>query len=74
MANDRDCIARPDYDTDVKRKRPYARRGQDWATQLRQRAKERALMDELGLSIDAAQPMDDQVEEEQDAETPQQSA
>jgi len=29
----------------------YARRGQDWETQLRQRAKELALMQELGLSI-----------------------
>jgi capsid protein len=28
----------------------YARRGQDWETQLRQRAKEIALMQELGLS------------------------
>ncbi len=27
----------------------YARRGQDWETQLRQRAKELALMNELGL-------------------------
>ena len=51
----------------------YARRGQDWETQLRQRAKERALMDELGLSVDAAQPMDEP-EEEEDAETPEQSA
>jgi lambda family phage portal protein len=29
----------------------YARRGQDWETQLRQRAKEIALMNELGLSL-----------------------
>jgi lambda family phage portal protein len=29
----------------------YARRGQDWETQLRQRAKELALMQELGLSM-----------------------
>lgn len=28
----------------------YARRGQDWETQLRQRAKELELMQELGLS------------------------
>ncbi len=28
----------------------YARRGQDWETQLRQRAKEKQLMDELGLT------------------------
>lgn len=31
----------------------YARRGQDWETQLRQRAKELELMQELGLSPDA---------------------
>jgi lambda family phage portal protein len=34
----------------------YARRGQDWETQLRQRAKELSLMNELGLSIAQAQP------------------
>ena len=34
----------------------YAKRGQDWETQLRQRAKERALMEELGLSPAEAQP------------------
>ncbi|MFQ5735004.1 MAG: hypothetical protein ACE5KM_23975, partial [Planctomycetaceae bacterium] len=28
----------------------YARRGQDWETQLRQRAKEKQLLDELGLT------------------------
>jgi lambda family phage portal protein len=32
----------------------YARRGQDWETQLRQRAKEIALMDELGLALATA--------------------
>jgi lambda family phage portal protein len=34
----------------------YARRGQDWETQLRQRAKELELMRELGLTPDQAQP------------------
>jgi lambda family phage portal protein len=34
----------------------YAERGQDWETQLRQRAKEFALMSELGLSAAQANP------------------
>jgi lambda family phage portal protein len=34
----------------------YARRGQDWETQLRQRAKEIALMQELGLSTVSSTP------------------
>ncbi len=34
----------------------YARRGQDWEMQLRQRAKELALMNELGLTSAQAQP------------------
>jgi len=34
----------------------YARRGQDWETQLRQRAKEVALMTELGLTLAQANP------------------
>jgi lambda family phage portal protein len=34
----------------------YARRGQDWETQLRQRAKELALMQELGLSLAQSTP------------------
>lgn len=34
----------------------YARRGQDWETQLRQRAKELALMQELGLSLAQSNP------------------
>ncbi|HBJ36500.1 MAG TPA: hypothetical protein DDZ51_17460, partial [Planctomycetaceae bacterium] len=32
----------------------YARRGQDWETQIRQRAKELALMAELGIAVDSA--------------------
>jgi capsid protein len=31
----------------------YARKGQDWEAQLRQRAKELALMTELGLTVPA---------------------
>jgi lambda family phage portal protein len=34
----------------------YARRGQDWESQLRQRSKELSLMRQLGLSVDQAQP------------------
>ena len=34
----------------------YAKRGQDWETQLRQRAKEVALMNKLGLALAQAQP------------------
>lgn len=51
----------------------YARRGQDWEAQLRQRAKELALMDELGMARPDAQPSDqdgdrsEAVQEEADA-------
>ncbi|QNN25126.1 phage portal protein [Planctomycetales bacterium ZRK34] len=43
----------------------YARQGKDWETELRQRAKERALMQELGLTStpNAPQPTDDEDEE-----------
>jgi len=34
----------------------YARQGKDWETELRQRAKEKQLMNELGLSEAEAQP------------------
>jgi capsid protein len=34
----------------------YARRGQDWESQLRQRSKELSLMRQLGLTVDQAQP------------------
>jgi hypothetical protein len=34
----------------------YARRGQDWETQLRQRAKELALMTDLGLTVVQVSP------------------
>ncbi|MCA9108052.1 MAG: hypothetical protein KDA83_21775, partial [Planctomycetales bacterium] len=51
----------------------YARRGLDWESQLRQRAKELALMNELGLSMAQAMPTDssndrNSQEEEDDAE------
>jgi lambda family phage portal protein len=40
----------------------YARQGRDWETELRQRAKERALMQELGLTSaqEAPQPTEDE--------------
>jgi len=43
----------------------YARQGRDWETELRQRAKERALMAELGLTTPqpAPQPTEDEDEE-----------
>ncbi len=44
----------------------YARQGKDWETELRQRAKEVALMKELGLTNQetvAPRNSDDQVEE-----------
>jgi capsid protein len=36
--------------------RVYAKKGEDWETQLRQRAKEIQLMQELGLTIEQAAP------------------
>ena len=46
----------------------YARQGRDWETELRQRAKEIALMKQLGLSSAQASPapLKDQEEEEED--------
>jgi capsid protein len=41
----------------------YAKRGQDWETQLRQRAKERALMTELGLTAASLAPADESLDE-----------
>ncbi|MEX0715433.1 MAG: phage portal protein, partial [Planctomycetaceae bacterium] len=47
----------------------YARKGQDWEAQLRQRAKELALMNELGLALpsapspDSAEDLDDALDE-----------
>lgn len=49
----------------------YARRGQDWETQLRQRAKELALMNELGLVSLQSQPTQPtETPDEADQETP----
>jgi capsid protein len=49
----------------------YAKRGQDWETQLRQRAKEIALMSELGLSAEPVTPTTNQEEiNVQDEEVP----
>ncbi len=45
----------------------FARRGLDWETQLRQRAKELALMNELGLLSAAAAPQPTDTENENDA-------
>jgi capsid protein len=48
----------------------YARQGRDWEVELRQRAKERALMTELGLMATAApQPTEDE-DEEVDTDAP----
>jgi lambda family phage portal protein len=41
----------------------YARRGQDWESQIRQRAKEMALLKELGIAPVAAQPARPSAEE-----------
>lgn len=43
----------------------YARRGQDWEAQLRQRAKELALMSELGLPLAQASPNSPSIPTEQ---------
>ncbi len=51
----------------------FARRGQDWETQLRQRAKEMALISELGLAVADAQPPDNP-EEETDDQTEDEAA
>ena len=44
----------------------YARQGKDWETELRQRAKERQLMAELGLTDGQVQPIEDDEESEAD--------
>ena len=49
----------------------YAKRGQDWETQLRQRAKELALMSELGLATETVIPTTNQENTDvQDDEVP----
>lgn len=53
----------------------YARRGQDWESQLRQRAKELELMNELGLATAQPQPTTSpEPTDEVDEETPARSA
>ena len=47
----------------------FARRGQDWESQLRQRAKEIALLNELGITPAAALPMPAPTDDPADAET-----
>ena len=47
----------------------YARQGKDWETELRQRAKERALMQELGLTETSAAPTPDPTDEDEEADT-----
>jgi len=50
----------------------YARQGKDWETELRQRAKEKQLMKELGLSEAQAQPeQPSQPDEEDDTDAPE---
>jgi len=44
----------------------YARQGKDWEAELRQRAKERQLMEELGLAADESVPPAPEEEEEDD--------
>ena len=43
----------------------YARRGQDWESQLRQRAKENKLLRELGLSMADALPQEEETEDDE---------
>jgi lambda family phage portal protein len=54
----------------------YARQGKDWETELKQRAKEVALMKELGLSMAEAQlkPAKPQADEETDSEDQRRAA
>jgi len=44
----------------------YAKQGKDWETELRQIAKEQALLKELGLAIEEAAPANDRKEEDED--------
>ena len=49
----------------------YAKRGQDWEVQLRQRAKELSLMTELGINVAEAQPSQNwETADEGDEEAP----
>jgi len=46
----------------------YSRQGKDWETELRQRAKERELMNELGLTSQQVAPEPDEPEQPEDME------
>jgi len=46
----------------------YAKQGKDWEVQLRQRAKEKQLMEELGLSATEVAPEAQQEEEDADVQ------
>jgi capsid protein len=46
----------------------YARQGRDWEAELRQRAKEKQLMDELGLTAADAQPATPQKEQDDEVQ------
>jgi len=48
----------------------YSRQGKDWETELRQRAKEKQLMAELGLADGEARPGVGEVDEEEATESP----
>jgi len=52
----------------------YARQGKDWETELRQRAKEQALMRELGLTTEQVLPSDDDEDEESDTDVERKQA
>ena len=43
----------------------YARQGKDWETELRQIAREKELMDELGISIEKEEPKDKEENEDE---------
>lgn len=48
----------------------YARQGKDWETELRQRAKEVQLMEQLGLPVQVAQQQQTQPLQENDTSVP----
>ena len=44
----------------------YAKQGKDWESELRQRAKEKELMDELGLTVEETAPSEQGKEDDED--------
>ena len=44
----------------------YAKQGKDWESELRQCAKEKELMDELGLTVEVAAPSEQGKEDDED--------